>query len=63
MFMNFAPVYSATDSAMTGGNGKVGGNLTEFPAEQPSEKELSDWLDANLPLLRQAFGAALRCPK
>ena len=32
---------------------------SDFPGEQPSDKELSDWLDAVLPSVRQSFGAVL----
>ena len=31
----------------------------DFPGEQPSDKELSDWLDAVLPTVRQTHGAIL----
>ena len=32
---------------------------SDFPGEQPSDKELSDWLDAVLPSVRQSFSAVL----
>ena len=32
---------------------------SDFPGEQPSDKELSDWLEAVLPSVRQSFGAVL----
>ena len=31
----------------------------DFPGEQPSDKELNDWLDAVLPIIRQTYGAIL----
>ena len=58
-FANFIPVLAATDAATVDGKERKNG-VTEFPCEEPSEKELSDWLDTNLPILRQMFGALLR---
>ena len=31
----------------------------DFPGEQPSDKDLNDWLDAVLPIVRQTYGAVL----
>ena len=61
MFMNFMPMFAATDAATSESHGTAkGSGLTEFPGEEPTDKEVSDWLDLNLPILRQVYGALLR---
>ena len=44
----------------TSGRPKRSDGLTDFPGEEPSEKELGDWLDENDPPLRTNFGALMR---
>ena len=39
----FAATSAAGPAATTGNNGADG--VTDFPGEQPTDKELSDWLD------------------
>ena len=52
------PALAATDKAQPAdGRSSV---VSVFPGEYPSDKELCDWLDANLPLIRQHYGAAIR---
>ena len=61
MLMNFMPMFAATDAAAPTGNGSTkSSGLTEFPGEEPTDKEISDWLELNLPILRQVYGALMR---
>ena len=57
--INFLPVLAATSAAKTDDNGPKNG-VPEFPGEQPSDRELSDWLDVSLPIIRLVYGAVLR---
>ena len=47
---------AATDAPTAERKERAGG-LSEFPNEEPSEKELDDWLKDNGPVLRKAHGA------
>ena len=50
-------------AAMSGTHVKTGersAELTEFPCEVPSEKQLKDWLDLVGPKVKQSHGAILR---
>ena len=61
MFPNLLSVFAATSAAGDTKNSTIGaGGMTEFPGEQPTDKELSDWLDAVGPMIRQQYGAILR---
>ena len=55
--MPYLPACAATDKAH--GAGLKSGAVSEFPGEYPTNKELSDWLDLNLPLIEQVYGAVL----
>ena len=60
MFGNVMPVFAAMDGIQAT-NGKQRQNgLDEFPDENPTDKGLTDWLDANEPVVVSMFGAALR---
>ena len=50
---------AATDAPTAERKERAGG-LSEFPNEEPSEKELDDWLKDNGPVLRKAHGALMR---
>ena len=52
------PVLAATP-APTDGRDDGEKRIPDFPGEQPTNKELSDWLDAVLPTVRQTHGAVL----
>ena len=39
------PVFAATDAAST--SVERNGRFTEFPDEEPTVKQMSDWLDVN----------------
>ena len=47
-------------SALSGSTNAGSSDLPEFPGEHPSDKDLSDWLDAVMPKLRRLYGALLR---
>ena len=51
--------FSATD-APTSDRSKRTNGLTDFPSEEPSERELYDWLKENRPTMMTLFGAYLR---
>ena len=55
------PVFAATDApqAESEASGKRGG-LTEFPGEEPTDEEITDWLKANLPVIMRNYGPAVR---
>ena len=55
-------VFAATSAAGNPASGINGadGDDSEFPGEQPTDKEMSDWLDAVGPNIRRVYGAALR---
>ena len=57
----FLQVFAATDATALGLNGSnAESDFSDFPGEHPSDKDLSDWLDAVLPKLCRAYGALLR---
>ena len=57
----FFQVFAATDATTSGiGGSHAESELSDFPGEHPSDKDLTDWLDAVLPKLRRAYGAILR---
>ena len=57
----FLQVFAATDATTLGLNGSnAESEFSDFPGEHPSDKDLTDWLDAVLPKLRRAYGALLR---
>ena len=56
---NALPLLAATSAAKTEDGGPKHG-VPEFPGEQPSDKQLADWLDQSLPIFRQVFGAVMR---
>ena len=60
--LDLLSVFAATSAAgnPAGSNGGADGSELEFPGEQPTDKELSDWLDAVGPGIRRIYGAALR---
>ena len=52
------PVFAATDGF--GGTSDKVRTVSAFPGEEPSDKELREWLKVNIPILRQTYGAAIR---
>ena len=60
--IDFLSVFAATSAAgnTSSKDGADGTDELEFPGEQPTDKELSDWLDAVGPAIRRIYGAALR---
>ena len=52
------PVFAATDAAST--SVERNGRFTEFPDEEPTVKQMSDWLDVNLPVITKAHGEMMR---
>ena len=52
------PVFAATDAAST--TAERNGRFSEFPDEEPTVKQMSDWLDVNLPLITKAHGEMMR---
>ena len=60
MIGNLWPVFAAMDGvAATDGTTRKDG-IDEFPDESPTDKQMSDWLDAVDPYIASKFGAALR---
>ena len=60
MFAHLLPVFAAMDG-VSSNDGKTSSNgIAEYPDEEPTDKELGDWLDAVSPLIRARFGALLR---
>ena len=60
--LDLLSVFAATSAAWptsTSSNSSADG-VTDFPGEQPTDKELSDWLDLVGPNIRRIYGAALR---
>ena len=54
-------VFAATDATTANSGGSnADSDLSDFPGEHPSDKDLTDWLDAVLPKLRRAYGALMR---
>ena len=47
------PVFAATDAAAT--TAERNGRFSEFPDEEPTVKQMSDWLDVNLPQSQSQF--------
>ena len=63
MTFNILPLlsaFAATDAPTSDRTKRSNGLSTDFPGEEPSAKELGDWLDENGPPLRTTFGALLR---
>ena len=61
MLGQFLTAMASTDAAVSGDDGmKLRNGLTVFPGEEPSDEELREWLKANVPVLRQTYGAAIR---
>ena len=56
--MPILSAFAATDAP--GERTKRTFGCTDFPSEEPSEKELDDWLNENGPVVRQTHGALLR---
>ena len=54
------PIYAAVSESHTVNGGTRTASLPEFLGEFPINKELSDYLDSVLPVLRSAYGAILR---
>ena len=52
------PVFAATDAAAA--SAERNGKFTEFPDEEPTVKQMSDWLDVNLPVITKAHGEMMR---
>ena len=52
------PVFAATDAAST--SVERNGRFTEFPDEEPTVKQMSDWLDVNLPVITKTHGEMMR---
>ena len=46
------PVFAATDAAAT--TAERNGRFSEFPDEEPTVKQMSAWLDVNLPVITKA---------
>ena len=59
--LDLLSVFAATSAAGNPSNSNNGadGSDLEFPGEQPTDKQLSDWLDAIGPGIRRIYGAAL----
>ena len=60
--LDLLSVFAATSAAgnPSNSNNNADGSDLEFPGEQPTDKQLSDWLDAIGPGIRRLYGAALR---
>ena len=43
------PVFAATDAAAA--SAERNGKFTEFPDEEPTVKQMNDWLEVNLPVM------------
>ena len=52
------PVFAATDAAAT--TAERNGRFSEFPDEEPTVKQMSDWLDVNLPVITKTHGEMMR---
>ena len=52
------PVFAATDAAST--SVERNGRFTEFPDEEPTVKQMNDWLDVNLPVITKTHGEMMR---
>ena len=60
MFAHLLPVFAAMDG-VSSSDGKTSSNgIAEYPDEEPTDKELGDWLDDVSPPIRARFGALLR---
>ena len=51
---------AATDAPAADRSKQTGG-YTDFPAEEPSEKELSDWLEDNVTTVRKTRSCEVSC--
>ena len=60
MFSSLLPIFAAVGDATAASSGPRTNALPEFPGEYPTDKELSDYLDNVLPVLRTVYGAILR---
>ena len=60
MFGNLLPVFAAMDGVQTADGKQRQNGIDEFPDENPTDKQMADWLDANEPVITSAYGAALR---
>ena len=52
------PVFAATDAASA--TAERNGRFSEFPDEEPTVKQMSDWLDVNLPVITKTHGEMMR---
>ena len=52
------PVFAATDAASA--TAERNGRFSEFPDKEPTVKQMSDWLDVNLPVITKAHGELMR---
>ena len=52
------PVFAATDAASA--TAERNGRFSEFPDKEPTVKQMSDWLDVNLPVITKAHGEMMR---
>ena len=48
------PVFAATDAAAA--SAERNGKFTEFPDEEPTVKQMNDWLEVNLPVITKSHG-------
>ena len=52
------PVFAATDAAAA--SAERNGKFTEFPDEEPTVKQMNDWLEVNLPVITKSHGELVR---
>ena len=52
------PVFAATDAAAA--SAERNGKFTEFPDEEPTVKQMNDWLEVNLPVITKSHGELMR---
>ena len=52
------PVFAATDAASA--TAERNGRFSELPDEEPTVKQMSDWLDVNLPVITKTHGEMMR---
>ena len=50
------PVFAATDAAAA--SAERNGKFTEFPDEEPTVKQMNDWLEVNLPVITKSHHRA-----
>ena len=51
MFNNLLPVFAAMDGVQTADGKQRQNGIDEFPDENPTDKQMADWLDANEPII------------